>query len=90
VDYLLFKEETIAEYKSQVFHCITLEPFKRYRPVFLLISIVALLTTFVIYFFVPASGEFIDKRISFNIIWNSNWMYFHRCFQINSTIEGKE
>nr|CAH0105205.1 unnamed protein product [Daphnia galeata] len=48
--------ETGAEYNTQVFHCITLEPFKRYRPVFLLISIVALSMTFVIYFFVPASG----------------------------------
>jgi hypothetical protein len=89
VDYLLLKQERVVLYASQVFCCINLEPFLNYRPVILLISIVALLTTFVIYFFVPASGEF-DKRISFNIIWNSNWTYFHRCFQINSTIEGKE
>ncbi len=88
-DYLLFKLERVVSYASQVFHCITLEPFLNYRPVILLISIAALLTTFAIYFFVPASGEF-DKRIPFNIIWNSNWTYFHRCFQINSIIEGKE
>ena len=68
-DFLLIRQETGAEYKSQVFHCITLVPSKRYRPVILLISIVALLTTFVIYFFVPASGEF-DKRIYFNVICN--------------------
>ena len=89
VDYLLLKQERIVFYTSQVFRCITLEPFLNYRPAILLISIVALLMTFVIYFFVPASGEF-DTRIAFNIIRNSNWIYFHRCFQINSTIEGKE
>ena len=69
VDYLLTKEERRADYKSKAFRCITLEPFQSYRPVILLISIVALLTTFVIYFFVPASGEF-DKRIYFNVICN--------------------
>ena len=88
-DLLLIRQETGAEYKSQVFRCITLDPFLNYRPVILLISIAALLMTFAFYFFVPASGEF-DKRIPFNIIWNSNWTYFHRCFQINSIIEGKE
>ena len=69
VDYLLTKEERRADYKSQAFRCITLEPFQSYRPEILLISIVALLTTFVIYFFVPASGEF-DKRIYLNVICN--------------------
>jgi hypothetical protein len=63
-DFLLIRQERGAEYKSQVFHCITLDPVNSYQQVILLISIVALLMTFVIYFFVPASGEF-DERIPF-------------------------
>jgi hypothetical protein len=59
VEHLLFREEKNVYYNSQVFHCISEEPFKKYRPVILLISVVALLTTFIIYFFVPASGKFI-------------------------------
>jgi hypothetical protein len=57
VDQLLFIEKQYAYYNAQVFHCITIETFKTYRPVILLISSVALLTTFAIYLFVPASGK---------------------------------
>jgi hypothetical protein len=57
VDHLLNKEERVVLYVSRVFHCIAVAPVnKSYRPAILLISIVALLVTFVIYFFVPASG----------------------------------
>jgi hypothetical protein len=57
VDHLLNKEERVVLYASRVFHCIAVAPVnKSYRPAILLISIVALLVTFVIYFFVPASG----------------------------------
>nr|CAH0105207.1 unnamed protein product [Daphnia galeata] len=56
VDSLLIKQERVISYASQVFHCITLTPFLNYRPGILLLSIVALLMTFVIYFFAPASG----------------------------------
>ena len=56
-DHLLIKEERVVFYASQVFHCLTVAPVNNsYRPAILLISIVALLVTFVIYFFVPASG----------------------------------
>lgn len=56
VDKLLVKEDESVFYVSSIFHCIVLLPFQSYRPVIFLISIVALLVTFAIYFFVPAPG----------------------------------
>ncbi|XP_046656015.1 uncharacterized protein LOC124349448 isoform X2 [Daphnia pulicaria] len=57
VDQLLFREEREVYYNAQVFHCFTSESPKIFLPSVLLISTVGLLMTFVIYFFVPASGS---------------------------------
>jgi hypothetical protein len=57
VDQLLSRQEQDVSYNSQVFHCTTIGSFKKFHPAILLVSTVALLATFVIYFFVPASGK---------------------------------
>jgi hypothetical protein len=58
VDLLVIRMEQVVFYNPHAFHCITIEPAETYRPVILLVSSAGLLATFIIYLFVPASGNY--------------------------------